>query len=156
MKSFYAKTHVKVSLLTERNTLSFFCSNVSPANRGSSLTVTLYRKIEYDNTASASVSANLSWQNACEWLIDFLRKEHTFCQDTHDVLYTRNKKRTYFRGHRIFTTAKRKERVPRPITKEPGWIEFVRIFPVSCWERGHVSNQMSRARTDGKKIHWRL
>ncbi len=52
-------TYVKVTIFLECKTLSLRCSNVSPANCGSSLTVTLYRRIVNVKTAIASVSENL-------------------------------------------------------------------------------------------------
>ena len=52
-------TYVKVSRFLVSKILSLRCSNDSPANCGSSLTVTLYRRIVNVKTATASVSENL-------------------------------------------------------------------------------------------------
>lgn len=53
------RTYVKTGPQRFAVTLFFFCSKVSPANWGSSLTVTLYRKMIIDRIATASVSKNL-------------------------------------------------------------------------------------------------
>jgi hypothetical protein len=52
-------TYVKVIMTLEENSLSFFCSNVSCANCGSSGRVTLNREIRRVRMAILSVSENL-------------------------------------------------------------------------------------------------
>ena len=126
-------THVNVSLFVASSILSFLFSNDSPANCASSVTVTLYRNIIKDNTASPSVSANLPTQSdtlSCP--ANCLIVTHLLPRHDRGPFIMQIKHNETPKVMDVLTSAERNESTSRPISKEPRWIKLVRVFPVSC------------------------
>ena len=92
----------------------------------------------------------LSPRTCGTWVLDYFFSDWSYLlpRQPRGPGFNKDEQKERFEGQNgisTLTTTERKERIPRPITKEPRWIKCVRIFPVSCWgtrESHHVSNQL--------------